>query len=447
MIVRKLIWSSLFMISLHLKTAAQERIGRLNLQQAVETAILNNLDVKQSGLQQERAGVNLRQARANLLPTLSANIEHTLNQGRSIDLYTNSYINQQYTSAFYNLTGNLTLFNGLRLLNNLKSNQYAYEATSMEWQQTKDKLMLDVILAYLDILTNTDLFAQAERQASVTQKQVDRLEIMNQQGAIKPSDLYDLRGQLGDSKLAIINSKNNMNASKLRLAQLMGVPYNENLEVERLTADQFDMNYKAIPDTIYEVALQQLALVKGIELRKKSAEKAVQAARGNFFPSLGLGGGYYTNYSSTARDSSLRKISYYNQLSNNYSTYIGLGINIPILNGFRTRTQVALAKIDLKNATYIAQNTQIQLKQFIEQDYFNMTAALSRYQALMEQVSALTESFRAAEIRFNAGVGTSVDYFTTKNNLDRANANLIIARYDYVLRTKILDYYQARPLW
>jgi outer membrane protein len=317
----------------------------------------------------------------------------------------------------------------------------------MEWQQTKERLMLDVILAYLEILTNTDLLAQAERQASVTLKQVDRLEIMNQQGAIKPSDLYDLRGQLGDSKLAIINSANNLNASKLRLAQLMGVPYNENLQVERLSADQFDMNYKAIPDSIFQVALQQLALVKGIGLRKKSAEKAVQAARGSLFPSLGLGGGYYTNYSSTARDTSLKKISYYNQLSNNYSTYVGLGITIPILNGFRARNQVALAKIDLKNANYIAQNTQIQLKQSIERDYFNMTAALSRYQALLEQVNALTESFRAAEIRFNSGVGTSIDYLTAKNNLDRANANLIIARYDYVLRTKILDYYQARALW
>jgi len=429
-----------------LETSAQQKAAVITLQRAVETAITNNLDVRQSGLQQEIAEAYLKQSRASLLPTFNGTIDHTWNKGRSLD-FNNNYVNQENTTAYYSLNGNLTIFNGLRLLNTLKSNQFAFEATTMEWQQSKDRVMLDVILAYLDILSSTDLLAQAYRQADVTQKQIDRLEILNKEGAIKPSDLYDVRGQMGENKVNIINSQNNLNAAKLRLAQLMAVPYDENLEVERLTADQFDMNYKATVDSIYEVALQQLALVKGTELRKKSAEKAVQAAKGSLYPTIGLGAGYNTQYFSTARDTASNKISYGNQLSNNYNTYAGLGINIPILNGFRSRTQVTLAKISLKNANFIVENTQIQLKQAIERDHLNMEAALSRYQALVEQVNALTESFRAAEIRFNSGVGTSIDYLTVKATLDRATANLIIARYDYVLRTKILDYYQAKPLW
>ena len=446
MISRKLFWCSLVCLFVQLETSAQQKAAVITLQRAVETAITNNLDVRQSGLQQEIAEAYLKQSRASLLPTFNGTIDHTWNKGRSLD-FNNNYVNQENTTAYYSLNGNLTLFNGLRLLNTLKSNQFAFEATTMEWQQSKDRVMLDVILAYLDILSSTDLLAQAYRQADVTQKQIDRLEVLNKEGAIKPSDLYDVRGQMGENKVNIINSQNNLNAAKLRLAQLMAVPYDENLEVERLTADQFDMNYKATVDSIYEVALQQLALVKGTELRKKSAEKAVQAAKGSLYPTIGLGAGYNTQYFSTARDTASNKISYGNQLSNNYNTYAGLGINIPILNGFRSRTQVTLAKISLKNANFIVENTQIQLKQAIERDHLNMEAALSRYQALVEQVNALTESFRAAEIRFNSGVGTSIDYLTVKATLDRATANLIIARYDYVLRTKILDYYQAKPLW
>ena len=446
MISRKLFWCSLVCLFVQLETSAQQKAAVITLQRAVETAITNNLDVRQSGLQQEIAEAYLKQSRASLLPTFNGTIDHTWNKGRSLD-FNNNYVNQENTTAYYSLNGNLTLFNGLRLLNTLKSNQFAFEATTMEWQQSKDRVMLDVILAYLDILSSTDLLAQAYRQADVTQKQIDRLEILNKEGAIKPSDLYDVRGQMGENKVNIINSQNNLNAAKLRLAQLMAVPYDENLEVERLTADQFDMNYKATVDSIYEVALQQLALVKGTELRKKSAEKAVQAAKGSLYPTIGLGAGYNTQYFSTARDTASNKISYGNQLSNNYNTYAGLGINIPILNGFRSRTQVTLAKISLKNANFIVENTQIQLKQAIERDHLNMEAALSRYQALVDQVNALTESFRAAEIRFNSGVGTSIDYLTVKATLDRATANLIIARYDYVLRTKILDYYQAKPLW
>jgi len=446
MISRKLFWCSLVCLFVQLETSAQQKAAVITLQRAVETAITNNLDVRQSGLQQEIAEAYLKQSRASLLPTFNGTIDHTWNKGRSLD-FNNNYVNQENTTAYYSLNGNLTIFNGLRLLNTLKSNQFAFEATTMEWQQSKDRVMLDVILAYLDILSSTDLLAQAYRQADVTQKQIDRLEILNKEGAIKPSDLYDVRGQMGENKVNIINSQNNLNAAKLRLAQLMAVPYDENLEVERLTADQFDMNYNATVDSIYEVALQQLALVKGTELRKKSAEKAVQAAKGSLYPTIGLGAGYNTQYFSTARDTASNKISYGNQLSNNYNTYAGLGINIPILNGFRSRTQVTLAKISLKNANFIVENTQIQLKQAIERDHLNMEAALSRYQALVDQVNALTESFRAAEIRFNSGVGTSIDYLTVKATLDRATANLIIARYDYVLRTKILDYYQAKPLW
>jgi outer membrane protein len=427
---------------------SQAITGRpLSLQACVQTAIENNLDVKQSDLDMERSGVNWRQSKANLLPNISGDINHQLNQGRSIDPSTNEYVNQQNTTGNYSLSGNVTLFNGLRLLNNLKSSQYAYEASKMELQTNKDQLMLNVILAYLQILTNTDLLQQAQKQADVTQKQVERLELMNQQGAIKPSDLSDLKGQMADNKVSIIKSQNDLDGARLSLSQYMNVPYNKDLEVERLRADQVEMNYATTPDSIFNIALQQLAIIKAADLRTKSAEKAVQAARGSLYPSIGLGGGFYTPYSSTARDTATQKIGYYDQLSNFYRTYVGIGISIPIFNNFRYRNQVALAKIDLKSADYTAKTRQIQLKQSIERDYFNMTAAKNRYQALVEQVTAYAESFRAAEVRFNAGASTSVDYLIAKNNLDRANVNLIIARYDYVLRTKILDYYQGKPLW
>ena len=207
------------------------------------------------------------------------------------------------------------------------------------------------------------------------------------------------------------------------------------------------MDYTAYTDDIVKIALEQLAIIKGAELRQKSAEKAVKATRGNLYPSIGLGAGISTNFSSLAKDANDLKIQYYNQLKNNYRTNVGVGIDIPILNNFRVRNQLSLDKINLKSAEFTAQTTQIQLKQNIERDHFNMEASLNRYKALAEQVTAYTESFRAAEVRFNEGASTSVDYLIAKNNLDRANINLIIARYDYVLRTKILDYYQGKTLW
>jgi outer membrane protein len=139
-----------------------------------------------------------------------------------------------------------------------------------------------------------------------------------------------------------------------------------------------------------------------------------------------------------------QNISFADQFKNNYNTYVSLSLHVPILNYFRNRNNIALAKISLYTAKFTEETTKVQLKQNIEQAYVNMTSAFDRYQVLLQQVSAYTESFRVAEIRFNAGVLTSVDYVLSKNFMDQANLNLISARYDYFIRTKILDYYQGK---
>ena len=150
----------------------------------------------------------------------------------------------------------------------------------------------------------------------------------------------------------------------------------------------------------------------------------------------------------TPRDNySSEKIKYNDQLDNNLFTSVSLGLRVPIFNSLQTRSRVRIAQINQKNAELVEQTTRTQLSQAIERAYFNMTAAQDRYKILTEQVAAFQESFRSAEIRFNEGAITSVDYLIAKNNFDRANINLISGRYDYVLRTKILDYYQSKPLW
>ena len=448
----------------------------VTLQQAVETAVTNNLTVKQRELQMESAEVYLKEARAQRYPNLSAFANHGINQGRSIDPFTNSFINENVNYASYGLNTGVTIFNGLGIYNNIRANALGYEAARWELQQEKDNITLNVILAYLQVLNNTDLLAQAGNTNVVTQQQVNRLEILNRQGAIAPALLYDLRGQLASDQLALINTRNNLNASKLLLSQLMNIPFDSAMAVERISVDQFNPEYPATVESIYQTAMQQLALMKAAQLRTQSAEKAIKAVKGDLYPSLALNGQATTNYSSAATQNIFlnsaidsigfvtingnntpvkvmsnnftnEKIKFNEQLSNNVFTTFNLALRIPIFNNLQTRTRVRQAQITQKNYQYIESTARIQLKQNIEQAYFNMTAARERYLALLEQVNAFSESFHAAEVRFNAGVGTTVDYIIAKNNMDRANINLISARYDFLLRTKVLDYYQAKPLW
>lgn len=444
------------------------------LKQAVDTAISNNLLVKQSDLQMQNASINYKQARNNRLPDLFANMNHGLNQGRSIDPFTNSYASQNISYGNYNLGSEITLFNGFQIKNFIKQNLYGYEATKMELQNEKDNLTLNIILTYLQILNNEDQLSQSRNQVALSKKQVERLEVLNKEGSIIPAQLYELKGQLANDELAVITNENAVEASKLTFSQLMNIPYDKNIEVERLTADNYALTYEANVESIYQVAASQLAQIKGTELRRQSAEKAVDVARSRFFPLVGLGGNLGTNYSSAAQENiflnttevpsgdfvdvngnklpvitsrsnfNSQKINYSNQFTNNYSTSINLGIRIPILNGFRARNNVALAKNDLKNTEYIAETAKIQLKQNIEQAFFNMSAASRRYTTLLQQVNDFTTAFKAAEVRYNEGVSTQVDYLIAKTNVDRSRINLITAKYDYIFQTKILDYYQGK---
>ena len=449
----------------------------ITLQQAVETGIKNNLDVKQSDLRMQTAAVNWKQSRANLLPSLEGFANHGINQGRSIDPFTNAFSNQSINYAGYGLNTYLILFNGLAIQSTIKQNALTYEATRLELQQEKDNLTLNIILAFLQALNNEDLLTQSRNQAEVSRKQVERLEILSREGAIPPAQLYDLKGQLANDELSIVNNQNAANASKLTLSQLMNVPFDRNIQLEKLNIDQFVTNYNVTPEAIYQQALSQLAIVRAAQLRTQSAGKGIKAAKGDLYPTLGLSGNVTTNYSSAAnrdvfintteiattqyvtingiktpvispRDNfTSQKIKYNDQLDNNLFTSVNLGLRIPLFNALQARSRVKLAQINQKNAEYVEQTTRTQLSQAIEQAYFNLTAAQDRYKVLTDQVNAFQESFRSAEIRFNEGVITSVDYIIAKNNLDRANLNLISGRYDYVLRTKILDYYQSKPLW
>ena len=414
------------------------------LQQCIDTALAHNIPVKQSALQMETSRIAWNQSRSNLLPSLGMDISHGINTGRSIDPFTNTYVNQTVNRAAYSIRSDVVVFNGGTLQNRIRENATAYEASRMEWQQSKDNLVLNVILAYMQVLSSEDQVQVAITQSETSRQALERLEILNNQGAIRPSDLTDLKGQLMNDQLLLINAKNQLESSKLNLLQWMNKPYDSTIQLERINVDEFMTVYHQTPVEVYQNALENFALVKAAELRTKSAEYAVKAAKGQRFPTLSFGAGMNTNYSSLARDLSQQKINYGSQIRNNRFGTFGLGLVIPIFNSSIAKNRVKISGISLVNNELAEEETERQLRQDIDQAYLNMTNAYERYKVLQEQVDAYQESFRAAEIRFQSGVGTSIDYLTPKDRLDRAKINLVSARYDFVLRKKILDYYMGK---
>ncbi|HEY4153910.1 MAG TPA: TolC family protein [Puia sp.] len=447
----------------------------LNLKQCVELAIQNNLQVKQSEIQMKTSGVQFKQAKDNLLPQINASGSQGLNYGRSINNLNNTYVDQQNNSGNYGVNASLVLFSGLQNQNAIRQNALNFDAGKMDWQQQKDNITLNVILGYLLVLSNQDQLTIARQQATVDSLQVVRLEIQNRAGAIAPATLYDLQGQYANDRVNLVNAINNLETSKVNLFGLLNIPYQKEATYEAVPLDANTLQYGGSSDSIFQSALQTIPLIKAADLRVRSFEKAVAVARGKLYPTLLFYGNINSNYTNIATTGipgtefktstgqfvdigassydvqsfsvQQRKISFGDQFKNNRYESIGLQLNIPILNYLSTRNNIKQAKINLENARVLAGASRNQLQQQVEQAWQNMNSAYGQYQGYLDQVKAYGESFRTAEIRFNNGVITSVDYVIAKNNYDRANTNLTAARYNYIFRSKIMDYYQGRLSW
>ncbi|MDB5229878.1 MAG: TolC family protein [Chitinophagaceae bacterium] len=471
-------WSGLILACcFYIVASAQSDSMNFTLQKCIETAIRNNLTIKQTEWQMRTGKVTMDEAKANLLPYVSGNISHGMNRGRNIDPFTNSYVNQQITFANYGLNGSMILWNAGSNRNALTASREAYEAGRMDVQQAKENITINVILAYLQVVNNEEQLLQATRQTDVTRQQLKRLDILNNGGAIAPATYYDMKGQLASDEINELNIRGALESSKLVLAELMNVPYSSSIQLAPVEINSLPEKAEEHLQQVYDAASKQLAVIKAADLRIASAQAGYRSALGQRLPSLYVSTGLGTNYSSAASTAQLvsstdvptsdyvtvngnklpvfttqrtyndSKINYINQFTNNFNSSLSVGIRVPILNGGQARGRIELSKIDIERANFQALTTRNQLQQQIEQAILNKSLAYDKLAKLTQQVNDFTASFKAAEIRFSAGVGSIVEYVIAKNNLDRANSNLIAARYEYLVRNKIMDYYLGRPLF
>jgi outer membrane protein len=448
----------------------------LTLKQCVEQAIQNNIAVKQTGLLVDNARINLSQAKANQLPDVNGGFNYGFNQGRSVDPITNSYINQQLFSSNLNLSSGVVIYNGLRLKNLIKQNALNVEALTMDLQQAKDNLTLNVILAYLQVLSNEDVLTATQKQSESTQKQVERMTILVKNGAAGDYQLSDLKGQLSADALTILNAQNALQQAKLSLCQLMRVDFNPNLTVERTTIDPSPPPYATTSTEVYNKALQNLSALKANDFKIKVAETGIKVAETALYPTVSFNADLGSSYSSRAQKLLPTNISekptgdyvliggsqnpvltkqqnfdtegvgYGRQMNNNLGAFAGVRVQVPIFNNYQAKNRIKLAINDLKNSQFEAENVKQQLKQNIEQAWLNMQTTLNRHQILMEQVTHFEASYRAAEVRFKNGVINATEFLIVKNNLDRAKINVAQTQFEYIFRTKLLDFYQGKVL-
>ena len=415
----------------------------LTLQQCVNIAIINNLSVKKSETQMLRDKISWDQARENLLPNLNGQAGYNITYGRGTNTSGVTVSASQSKFAQFSLNSDILLSNGLSAINSIRQNSLAYQAGKMDFQEVKNETTLTIISLYFIVLNSEDQLSQAKLQFDASKVNLDREKNLNDAGSVAPAEYYNIKGIHSTDQINIYNAQTAVLTAKINLLEAMNVAYKKDIRLERLQANNSPEVYPSTPDEIYSAALSSLALVKAADLRVKSAEKEVSAAKGKYYPTLSLGYGTSTQYSNLPNGNE-PPASFSSQFKDNRLYGPSLNLQVPFLNYFQSRNNVRRAKLDLLDAQNNNSSTQIQLKQQIEQAHANMTNAHDRLQVLNDQVVTYQSLYDAQKTKFDAGVITSDIFIIAKNNLDAANVNLINARYDYLIRTKILDYYQGK---
>lgn len=444
-----------------------------SLQECIAYAQVHNIQIQLQELNVRMSEVNLTASKGNMLPNLNAGAAHTYQYGQTIDRFTNTFVNDRVLNQNFFVSSSLTVFSGMQNYNTVQQNKYSLQASEFGVQQTKYDISMNVANAYLNILFQEDQRDIAKKQMALTQSQVDRMQKLVDAGATARGTLLDLQTQLATENVNVVTAENNVVIAYLSLTQLMNLDSTEGFIIVRPT---LEIPNEAIlaesPEQIFTSAQATQPGIKQADANVMSAEKSVDVAYGALSPTLTVQGSLGTGYSGAAQNAEIvpagidtigytsggdlvlvpgfdynySTVPFSEQLDNNFNQTFGIQLNVPLFNRMQVSSNIQRAKIQYQNAQLNADLARQTLDKNIQQAHADAKAALEKYHAQQAALAAAEVAYRYTEEKFNVGAVNVIDYTTAKNKLALAEANLVQAKYDYIFRLKVLDYYKGNPL-
>ena len=420
------------------------------LEDCIRYAYENNIQLKQQQLSVSRNENDLMQSRLGLLPSVNASASFSSSKGKTLDNTTFKIVEGRTVhSLSTGINGNVTLFKGLQQKNTIDRNLYSLYAEIQNTEKLKNDLSINIALYYLQIIHAQEQLTVAENQLKLTSLQVERTSVLVAAGSIPEGDLYEIQSQAAREELQVVTAQNTLDLSRLNMAQLLDLDSKTNFQVavpdfSNITA----IEPVASVDDIFANAEKSLPQVKAAEYYLKSSEKQLSIARGYRSPTLSLSGGYSTRYSSSATLPGAIDQTYplWDQLKDGVNSYISVGLNIPIFNGWQVQTNVKNALLNRQNYQYQLQIAKNTLYKDIQQSHADAVAALKRYLAATKAVASMEEAFRYTEKRYELGLMNFVDYSTAKTRLTVAQSDALQAKFEYIFKVNVLDFYNGRPI-
>lgn len=428
----------LYMIigALAISFGAQAQSKVWSLQQCVDTAVARNRTVKQQTITKKNREIAYNQARENLLPNLNASASQNWNFGRSLGA-DNTYSSTNSSNMSFGISSSITLFDGMKMKYNIDQTKAEMKASEADLDKTRQDIMLNVALGYMQILLNKELLQVAEDQLNITRTKIEQRKLLVSSGKLAEGELLDLVAQEAKEDMSRLQAENTLNLSLLDLAQLLELDDFSNFNVEvpdKLSENELQM---LSADEVYRSALTHRPEIKGAEYRVQSNEYNLQIARSGYYPTLTFGASYGSGY---YRVSKAPNPSFSQQFNDNMRTQFGFNLSIPIFNRFEVRNSVRTAQLNLDNSHVGVDNARIELRKNIQQAYYNAVGAKARWDAAVKSEAASREAYRFANQKYEAGRASIYELYQAKSNLTQVLGEEAQAKYQYYFRVKVLEY-------
>ena len=447
-----------------------------NLGKCIQHALDNNITVKQQELNTSYDQNNLLQSKLSILPSVNASGGYSASYGRALDQTTYQFTsNQTVQSINASLSGNMTLFNGFQRYNLIRENRFNLLASLKDLEKLRNDISLNVASAYLQILFSIELTQSAQNQVNVTKLQVDRTAKLVDAGSLPQGNLLEIQSQQASEELQVTTYQNQLDIAYLTLSQILELDSVGDFKIQIPDFSKIgEEDIMTNVNEIYQDALVNLPQISSAEYKLKSSESALAVARGAISPRVYISTSYGSGYSDIRKRTLLtgdsiaypigmttggQLVTSFNQpetaladyplrmqLKDNRSTTVMLGLSIPIFNGWQVKNNISNSKISVLNSQYSLENARKLLYKDIQQAYFDAIASLKKYRATEKALSSMRESFKYTEQKFDVGLVNTVDYYSAKNLLSKTESDLLQAKYDYIFKSRILDFYRGRPI-
>ncbi len=429
---------------------AQEQTAPWSLEACINYAYANNLQLKQKMEEQEARKVELHTSKHSWLPAVNANMGQSFQFGRSTSK-SGVIVDQNAANTTFNINLDMPIFDGFKIPNDIAARKLDLQAAIESLNKAKEDLAVNIASYYLQVLYNKELQRVAQLQVDLDREQVNKTEAMVNAGKVPLSQLYDIKAQLARDEVTLTEATNNVQLALLDLAQSLELERSDrsfDVVTPQIT-DAVAENMSSIlpPETIFDQAVTFKPQIKEQEYLLESQKRMLKVAQAGYYPKLNFGASYSNGYYHTSMGGEFADTrSFGDQLKQNGQKIVGFSLSIPLFNRFQVRNSVRSARIGINNQQLLLENSKKTLYKEIQQAYYNATAAQEKYTASDKSVASSREAFSYAQARYEAGKSTVFEFNEAKTKYAQSLAEQAQAKFDFIFRAKILDFYRGTPL-